>query len=77
PPLIVDANSNVFPVMRDYLDAIAEEKRASEPHNKAKKLLEQCKIEVQKLMAEHETNRVIMPNKMQILRKLVKTKEYT
>ncbi|WP_163103946.1 hypothetical protein, partial [Acinetobacter baumannii] len=35
PPLIVDANSNVFPVMRDYLDAIAEEKRASEPHNKA------------------------------------------
>ncbi len=77
PPLIVDANSNVFPVMRDYLDAIAEEKRASEPHNKAKTLLDQCKIEVQKLMAEHETNRVIMPNKTQILRKLVKTKEYT
>jgi hypothetical protein len=74
-PLVVSADDNYFPMVKEMLDAIIEEKRLYEPYKTAKDLATDKKKEVEALMADNDTNKIIMPDGAVITRKLVKKKE--
>lgn len=74
-PLVVSEDDNAFPMVRDLLDAITEEKRLSEPQKAAKKVVDELKEQVQGLMAENNTNMIVLPDSTRLRRKLINTKE--
>lgn len=75
PPLVVSLEDNLYPLIQDYFETYAEERKLFDIHKQAKAVFDEKKKEIQQVMAEANTNKIVDPHMRILTRKLIKVKE--